>query len=171
MTPKPPVAAKSNGAPQWLIQAGMEGGWIGKDGKAAVSDGKKPAKAPTVTDNGKQYNAAQGLKGVTGGYTVAPNGLHLSDAPPLGGSGQGVKMDHGIRTIGQSKGTQLLAAHPPKFGTHVAKGPSLHYTDDRTGSSPVRAAGPKPKTAPKIGVGLSLKPSGVVSGDRTYKLA
>ncbi|MCE9625368.1 MAG: hypothetical protein K8R69_07960 [Deltaproteobacteria bacterium] len=155
----------------------MERGWVGKDGNAAKPEPKgrtfvelDAGLKAKGTDNGKQYNAAQGLKGVTGGYTVAPNGLRLSDPPPLGGSGQGIKMDHGIRTIGQGKGTQLLAAHPPRFGGHVAKGPSLHYTDARTGSSPVRAAGPKPKPGTAVPSPDVREATGVFNGVRTYNI-
>lgn len=166
-------AAPSNGAPQWLIQAGMQGGWVGKDGKAAPVGKPGPAKKPTTTDNGKGYVAAQGLKGVTRGSTEGPYGLRLSDAPPLATKGEGIKMDHGIRTIGQGKATTLLAAHAPKFGQHHAKAPVFRYNPDvsRAGSNPSRAAGPKPKAAPKVHTpDASLKPDGVVRGDRTYAL-
>lgn len=136
--------------------------------------GKKPAPAKANTDNGKGYKASQGLKGVTRGYTEGPYGLRLSDAPPLATKGEGIKMSHGIRTMGFDRSTALLSARQPKFTQrHRPSAPVLHYnTDvDRAGSSPSRAAGPKPKAQPKVYTpGASLQPSGVVRGDRTYAL-
>ena len=61
MTPKSPIAAKGNGTPQWLIEAGMKGGWIGKDGKAAPIGKKAPDQKPAPTNNNKGYASSQGL--------------------------------------------------------------------------------------------------------------
>jgi len=171
MTPKPPVAAKSNGAPQWLIQAGMEGGWIGKDGKAAPVGKKAPAAKPASTDNSRGYTSAQGLSGLSAGF----GGLDLSSSPSIPKKGEGIKMDHGIRTIGQDKGTKLLTAHAPKFGIHTPKAPTFKLHPDtvlpgRSGSSFSRAAGPKPKTPTFVGSPDKLTPSGVDHGVRTYAL-
>ncbi|MCC7345153.1 MAG: hypothetical protein IT573_09455 [Deltaproteobacteria bacterium] len=134
--------------------------------------GKKPAPAKAVTDNGKGYKASQGLKGVTRGYTEGPYGLRLSDAPPLATNGQGIKMGHGIRTVGTDGANTLLAAHQPKFTQrHRPTAPVLRYAADvdRAGSSPSRAAGPKPKTQPKVHTPVaSLQATGVVRGERTY---
>ncbi len=134
--------------------------------------GKKPAPAKANTDNGKGYQASQGLKGVTRGYTEGPYGLRLSDAPPLATKGEGFKMKHGIRTVGADGATDLLAARRPKFTQrHRPSAPVLRYnTDvDRAGSSPSRAAGPKPKAQPKVHTpDASWQPAGVVRGERTY---
>lgn len=173
-----PKTAPKTGAPAWLIQAGMDGGWIGKDGKPTPNSPKKPPAKPVSNDNGNQYKAAQGLKSVTRGSVEGPYGLRLNDAPPLGTKGEGIKMDHGIRTIGFDRSTQLFAARAPKFGKHRSTAPVLHYTnvEPRAGSQPSRAAGPKPKTAAKVHQpDVKLAPSGVsgvypYGSARNYKL-
>ena len=173
-----PKTAPNKGAPAWLIQAAMDGGWIGKDGKATPNGHKKPAAKPASTDNGTQYKAAQGLKSVTRGSVEGPYGLRLHDAPPLGTKGEGIKMDHGIRTIGYDRSTQLFAARAPKFHGHRSTAPVLHYTnaEPRAGSQTSRAAGPKPKATPKVHQpDVKLAPSGAsgvypYGSTRNYKL-
>jgi len=178
MTPPKATKTNTNNAPQWLIKAGMEGGWVGSNGQALPVD-QKPAKKPVSTDNSKGYAGAQGLKSIYGGIPNDINGLKLSDAPPLGGKAEGIPMAHGIRTGGVDKSNQILAAHPGHLGgTHVAKAPSFRSADDvsRSGSDPSRAAGPKAKPGNQVHTpDLKLSPGGAqgvypYGSTRTYNL-
>ncbi len=177
----PPKAPKTNthDAPKWLVDAGIQGGWIGKDGKPLPVD-SKPKPKGVSTDNSKAYKGAQGLKSIYGGISGDINGLTLSDAPSLGGPAKGIPMTGGIHTVGTDGSKKLLAAHPGFVGgKHVTKSPSMRPADDvaRSGSDPSRAAGPKVKPGPKVHVpDVKLAPTGAQgvypygTSTRTYGL-
>lgn len=174
MAPNKPAASKPvrSETEQLLIDIGLLGDPAAAKPAPAKKAAGKPAPAKANTDNKQAYAASQGLKGVTRGYTEGPYGLRLHDAPPLATKGQGIKMGHGIRTVGTDGANTLLAAHQPKFTQrHRPTAPVLRYAADvdRAGSSPSRAAGPKPKTQPKVHTPVgSLQATGVVRGERTY---
>lgn len=170
----PPKSATQKAPRSETEQLLIDIGLLGDTPAPKKETGKKsvPAKGSATPDNGKGYSASQGLKGVTRGYTEGPYGLRLHDAPPLATKGEGIKMNHGIRTVGTDGSTALLAARPPRFTQrHRSTAPVMHYTADvdRAGSHPSRAAGPKPKSQPKVHTpDASMLPAGVVRGERTY---
>lgn len=174
MAPTKPANSKParSETEQLLIDIGLLGDPAAAKPAPAKKAAAKPVPAKASTDNKQAYAASQGLKGVTRGYTEGPYGLRLSDAPPLATNGQGIKMSHGVRTVGTDGAVDLLAARRPKFTQrHRPTAPVMRYTADvdRAGSSPSRAAGPKPKAQPKVHTPVgSLQATGVVRGERTY---
>ena len=169
MAPDPkPIAGN---APKWLIQAGIDGGWLDKSGKP-TKDAKKEAPKPTSTGNGKGYSAAQGLKKMSYGLPASFGGLELSGVPSLKTKGEGIKLN-GISTIGSEGANKLLARGGRFSGDYKPHGaPLMRASADlpRSGSHTSRAAGPKPKaTVAYHKPDGTMKPGGVVLGDRTYK--
>ena len=106
------------------------------------------------------------------GLPASFGGLELSGVPSLKTKGEGIKLN-GISTIGSEGANKLLARGGRLGGDYKPhSAPLLRASADlpRSGSHTSRAAGPKPKaTVAYHKPDATMKPGGVVLGDRTYK--